>query len=98
MREYFRFRFSPQSTSDENIERWAILSLILIPAPQTSFQYLPETKLRLTAQELKKLIVRGLSDNVVLSEIKTHDKAFDVSPGFGGSQFLLDSACRETVR
>lgn len=81
MREALTFRFSPEATSDENLlESQPILSLILASVLGTSVGYSPDTKPRLTSQDVMKLVASGLPDSVVLTAVETNHRAFDVSP------------------
>jgi hypothetical protein len=77
MRKAFSFQLSAESIADENLlEKTSILHLILAAVLQTSVQYTPDTKPRLTGPDIKKLVVSGLPDCVVLNAIEISDTRF----------------------
>jgi hypothetical protein len=77
MRRAFSFQLSPETTAEDNlIEKRSILNLILAAVLETSVQYTPDTKLRLTGQDIRKLIASGLPDSVVLNAIEISDTEF----------------------
>jgi hypothetical protein len=77
MRKAFSFQLSPEAIADENLlEKTSILHLILAAVLQTSVQYTPDTKPRLTGQDIKKLVASGLPDSVVLNAIEISDTRF----------------------
>ena len=77
MRRAFSFRPLPEAAANDNlIEKRLILNLILASVLGTSVQYTPDTKLRLTGQDIKKLVASGLPDSVVLNAIEISETEF----------------------
>jgi hypothetical protein len=83
----FSFRLSPETSWDDNIKRWSILSLTLATAPLTSVTNEAKTH----RPGLVKLTADGLSDSATLGRLKTHDKTFDVSPASELHNFAVAS-------
>jgi hypothetical protein len=77
MRKALSFQLSPEATADESLlEKRSILNLILAVVLQTSVQYTPDTKPKLTGQDINKLVASGLPDSVVLNAIEVSDTKF----------------------
>lgn len=73
----FSFQPPPEATADENLlEKKSILKLILAAVLQTSVQYTPDTKPRLTGQDIEKLVASRPPDSVVLNAIEVSDTKF----------------------
>ena len=77
MRRAFSFRPLPEAAANDNlIEKRLILNLILASVLGTSVQYTPDTKLRLTGHDIKRLVASGLPDSVVLNAIEISETEF----------------------
>ena len=77
MRRAFFFRPLPEAAANDNlIEERLILNLILASVLGTSVQYTPDTKLRLTGHDIKRLVASGLPDSVVLNAIEISETEF----------------------
>jgi hypothetical protein len=77
MRRAFSFRPLTEAAANDNlIEERLILNLILASVLGTSVQYTPDTKLRLTGHDIKRLVASGLPDSVVLNAIEISETEF----------------------
>jgi hypothetical protein len=98
MGEAFSFRFSPETTWDDNVKARPILSLILARVPGTSVGARATNEAETDRLGFMKLTAGGLSDSVTLKAVETHDNPFDVFPGLSGSHLLGLGALDVTVR